>query len=364
MQYRVPSTEHPGGASVRRALPSIARPRTLGTWFALVLFLVIGAVGRADDEPPIVGQPPHFNGAVGRFHITASVAPPKIQAEDPLTYTVHITGEDKVKEPPQRPPLADFDGFAGSFYLEDLGPPEGTHSDAKTWEFAYRLKPKSTTVTAVPGFPFVYYRPGLMPPNRGYMTVFVPEVPIVVTARQEVEPPPPSRPITGPDEAFALAGGDVLAHDEGRLPGPFVFVVALLLPPLLSVAWFFAWRRLYPDAARLSRRHRSRAAREALKALHGLGPRANPEKQARRTAAAVAAYLRHRLELPMVEPTPAEAAAYLRTQDVSKELAGQTADLLRRCAAVRFDPEPPPSTDLADDAERLILALEAATWSE
>jgi hypothetical protein len=333
-------------------------------------FLVLLALGTpcpaADDEPPIVGQPPHFNGAVGRFRITATVDPPKVQAEDPLTYTVHVTAEDKgkVKEPPQRPPLADFAGFADGFYLEDLGPPEGAHPDAKTWDFAYRLKPKSTAVTAVPGFPFVFYRPGFVPPKAGYMTVYVPAVPIAVTARQEVGPTTPSKPITGPDEAFVLASGDVLARDGERLPAPLALVVALLLPPLVSVAWYFAWRRLYPDAARLSSRHRSRAAREALKALHGLGKQTDPEKQARRTAAAVAAYLRHRLDLPMVEPTPDEAAAHLRTYGVSAELAGQSADLLRRCAAVRFDPEPPKAADLAEAAEQLILALEAATWSE
>ncbi|HEX5269989.1 MAG TPA: hypothetical protein VFW33_05860 [Gemmataceae bacterium] len=331
----------------------------------LLVLLALPPAARADDEPPIVGQPPHFNGAVGRFRAGAAVDPPRVQAEDPLTYTVRITAEGKVKEPPQRPPLAEFPGFSDGFYLEDLGPPEGTHPDASTWEFTYRLKPKSTAVKAVPGFPFVSYRPGFLPPKAGYMTVYVPELPITVTPRQEVGAGPgPAKPVVGPDEAFVPARGDVLAPDGERLPGPLVLVLAVLLPPLGAVAWYVVWRRLYPDAARLSRRRRSRAAQEALKALHQLGRHADPEKQARRSAATVAAYLRNRLELPTVEPTPAEAAAHLKAQGVAEDLAGQTADLLRRCAAVRFDPDPPAPSDLADAAERLILALEAATWSE
>jgi hypothetical protein len=356
MAYRV-------AASVLRLLST--QYSVLGTRYALLVLILIASVAQAaDDEPPIVGQPPHFNGAVGRFRVGAAVDPPRVQAEDPLTYTVRVTAEGKVKEPPQRPALADFPGFSDGFYLEDLGPPEGAHSDDKTWAFAYRLKPKSTAVKAVPGFPFVFFRPGFVPPKLGYMTVYVPEVPITVTPRQEVGPAPAAKPITAPEEAFSLAGGDVLARDGGRLPGPLVLVAALLLPPLGSVAWFFAWRRLYPDAARLSRRRRSRAAQESLKALHGLDRRADPEKQARRTAAAVAAYLRQRLDLPVIEPTPAEAAAHLHSYGISEELAGQTAELLRRCAAVRFDPEPPAAADLSESAEQLILALEAATWSE
>jgi hypothetical protein len=325
---------------------------------------LLAAVARADDEPPVVGQPPHFNGAVGRFRAEASVEPDHAQAEDPLTYTVRLTAEGKVKEPPQRPALADFSGFTDSFYLEDLDPPEGAHPDEKTWAFAYRLKPKGTAVKAVPGFPFVFFVPGFIPAKNGYMTVYVPEVPITVTPRQEVGGTTAAKPITAPEEALALAGGDVLAREGGRLPGPLVLMVALLLPPMGALAWYVAWRRLYPDAARLARRRRSRAAQEAIKALHDLDNRADPEKRARRTAAAVAAYLRNRLELSVVEPTPAEAAALLGARGLPAELAGQTADLLRRCAAVRFDPEPPAAADLADAAEQLILALEAATWSE
>jgi hypothetical protein len=313
-----------------------------------------------DDEPPVVGQPEHFNGAIGRFSVTAAAVPLKVAAEDPITYTIRITAEGKVKEPPQRPPLAEFSGFADAFYLADLDPPEGKHPDDTTWEFAYQLKPKNTDVKRIPAFPFVSYRARL-----GYMTVFVPEVLITVTPREPLPGITAAKPITGPDAAFALADGNVLRRDDGgRLPGPLVIVLALLVPPLGAVAWYVAWRRLYPDAARRTHRRRSRAAQEALKALHDLDKQTDPEKQARRTAAVVAGYLCHRLELPVVEPTPAEAEAHLRAQGLSAALAGQTADLLRTCAAVRFDPEPPADPDLAGAARRLILALEAETWSE
>jgi hypothetical protein len=333
---------------------------------AALLLLALGGAGRADDdEPPLVGQPDHFNGAVGRFRVTATATPAKVQAEDPLTYAVRVTATGPVKRPPRRPALADFPGFTAGFYVEEVGPAQGTRPDPQTWEFAYRLKPKGTEVKSVPGFPFVFFRPGLLPSRLGYMTTYVAAVPITVTERGEVDPAGAARPITGPDAAFVLAEGDVLRRAGGdRLPGTFVLVLALLVPPAGGVAWYLTWRRLYPDAARLARRRRSRAAQEALRSLEEIDKSADAEKRARRAAATVAAYLRQRLELPVVEPTPAEAEAYLRRRGISEKVAGQAADLLRTCAAVRFDPAPPPGADLAGAASQLILALEAETWSE
>jgi hypothetical protein len=323
------------------------------------------AMATGDDEPPIVGQPDHFNGAVGCFRVVAAADKVKLQAEDPLTYTVRVTAEDnvKVKQPPRRPSLADFPGFADGFYIEDVGPAEGKQPDQRTWEFAYRLKPKNTAINAVPGFPFVFFRPGFLQPWRGYMTVYTKAIPIAVTPREAV--PTAAGPIAGSEAVFALADGDALRHDSfARLPGPLVLVVMLLVPPLACVAWYFAWRRLNPDAARVARRRHSRAAQEALKALGGIDRDHDPAEQARRASAAVAHYLRQRLELPVIEPTPAEAEAHLRAHGISEALAGQTADLLRTCAAMRFDPQLPQAADLADAANGVILALEAETWLE
>jgi hypothetical protein len=347
--------------STQYSVLSTSSPRAVIAFLALLALTSAGPA--ADDEPPIVGQPDFFNGAVGRFRAAASADKVKLQAEDPLTYTVRVTAEGKAKHPPRRPPLADFPGFADGFYIEDVGPAEGRQPERQTWEFAYRLKPKNTAVKAVPGFPFVFFRPGFQPPRFGYMTLYVKEIPITVTPRQPV--PVPAKPVAGSEATFVLAQGDVLRHDSiGRLPGPVVLVLMLLAPPLGCVAWYVVWRRLNPAAARLARRRRSRAAQEALKSLGNIDRSHDAEEQARQATAAVAHYLRQRLELPVVEPTPAEAEAHLRRHGISQRLAGQTAGLLRTCAAVRFDPQPPPSAGLVETANGVILALEAETCSE
>jgi hypothetical protein len=342
-----------------RLLRCAACAAWLPAWF--LLLALCGTCRAGAEDPPVVGQPEHFNGAVGRFRITVAADPKQVQAEDPLTYTVRVVATGPVKQPPQRPALGEFTGFTDAFYIEDLGPPEGTRPDPQTWEFAYRLKPKSTAVKNVPGFPFVFFTPGFLPPRAGYMTAYAPPVSVTVTARREVVP----KAITAPEAAFLLAGGDVLRPGSyDRLPGPLVLALAGLLPPIGCVAWCLVWRRLYPNAARLAHRRRSRAAQEALHHLRRIDRRTGREQQGQLAAAVVADYLRQRLGLSIIEPTPSEAGAHLCGQGVSEKLAGQAADLLRACAAARFDPGAPTDGDLAAAANGLILALEAETWSD
>src|SRR5260370_913418 len=94
-------------------------------------------------------------------------------------------------------------------------------------------------------------------------------------------------------------------------PGAVLVALALLVPPLACAAWYVVWRCRYPDAGRQKQRRRSRAARQALARLQQAA-RAAVEHRAPLTAAALADYLRERLDLTVAEPTPAEAGACLR----------------------------------------------------
>jgi hypothetical protein len=143
------------------------------------------------------------------------------------------------------------------------------------------------------------------------------------------------------------------------LVGPMAGGLVLLGTPLVCIAWYLLWRRLYPDAARLARQRRSHAAQHALKALHALRKQ-TPGEQARQAAAIVAAYLRQRVDLPAVTPTPEEAAAHLRRAGITPDVSGEVARFLETCDAVRFAPDPSPQPDAWEaSAERLILTLEA-----
>src|SRR5262249_33082171 len=159
-----------------------------------------------------------------------------------------------------------------SFVIDDL--PGPTHqAEERTWVFRYRLKPRNANVTEVPALRFDYYRPGMIPPEKGYQATYTKVIPLTVKPRSSVEATEARGP-SGPPrlpEAFYQVGeapAAVLRQEEPfTWPGPLSLAVLLLLPPALCAGWYGLWHRRYPDAARLARQRQSRAARQALHAL-------------------------------------------------------------------------------------------------
>jgi hypothetical protein len=314
------------------------------------------------EEPPALGQPAYFNGAIGTFQVSASVEPATVQAEDPLIYTVRITAPAPPQRPPQRPHLAAFPAFGKNFYTEDVGPPAGDHPNPTTWAFRYRLKPKDVQVREVPAFPFVWYKPGVVPPRLGYQTAYVPAQPLTVLPREEVQNPASDLASLGaPELALELVMGDAVRQswNVGQAPNPLVLILGLLVPPAACVGWYRAWRRHYPDAARLARRRRSRAARQAMKALR---PAILPagEIQVRHVARVVTRYLQDRLGLETEEPTPEEIADRLCRSGLDGHLVEQARGFFEACVAVRFGLFSSSQRAWAEEAKRLIQTLEAA----
>jgi hypothetical protein len=314
-----------------------------------------------DDEPPVVGQPAGFDGAVGSYQISARAQPTELQAEDPLTFTLRVNGTGR--QPPRRPNLRKAPAFVKRFAIEDLPDPD-TKPGAGVWEFRYRLKPLQPAVTEIPPLRFDYYKPGIIPREKGYRTTYSPSIPLTVKPRSAV----PATEIQGavepsqvPESFFQLAAGPdaVLRHDEPfAFPGLLSLVLALLVPPALCGGWYLLWRYLDPDAARQTRQRQSRAARQALHELHVLsrGAASDPANQ---VAATMTDYFRQRWDLSAAEPTPDEVSALLHQHGCTGEAAEQAAAFFRACDVARFAPDHGPGREeLIASAVRLIGALE------
>lgn len=338
----------------------------------LISALVPGLAIVQDAEaprPPVVGRPDYFDedeSPIGTFQTPAVHAEPQeLQAEDPLTLTVRITAPGPVQRAPRPPKLEEFPGFKEQFYIAPAGDAAGHQVAEQTWEFTYTLRPKSPDVKSIPSFPFVYFTPGFLPPQRGYQVRRTAEVPLTVRPRSVVRPEEVQGALPtseAPEAVWQLVeGAPVLERPAAWTPGQLLALgtPGLLLPPAACLAWFITWRRLYPDAARQARQRRSRAARLALKALQSAGREDDP---ARRTAAVVADYLRQRHDLPMTEPTPAEVGACLRQMGCPSELVAEAGEFFRTCDAARFAGEAAlPAEKVTEAAARLILDLEAAS---
>ncbi len=281
-----------------------------------------------EDEPPVAGRPVNYSEIVGQYRIAASASPTAVSVEDPITLTVRIQGTGPSKFQPARDKLRIFPAeFQNDFYLEPLKEKDRQVKD--TWEFAYRLRPKHEDVKFIPGLKLVYYHPA----RKKYQSSFADAIAITVKPRAEVKPPPDvAKAVKPPDRFFELiTGPEVLERWEPSwLARPVPLLVMALLPPLLCGLYYGWWRWRSPDARRLVRDHRSRAARQALDSLH------NVDGDATRVVVVMLDYLRRRLDLPGAEPTPSEVARHLRRIGVSRELQKRFATLFAACDERRF----------------------------
>jgi hypothetical protein len=335
--------------------------------FALFAFVPLV---RADDEDgegprlPVVGRPEFFDeedGPIGAFETpVVQVTPRDVQVEDPVTVTIRVAAAAPVQRPPRRLRLEQLPGFAEQFYVEYPDDPTFRRIDDRTWEFTCTLKPKSVNVTAIPSFPFVFFTPGLVPPERGYQIHRTASISLVVRPRAAVLP----TDIAGggeslriPASVFQVAEGPALlrhAPPWSRETLLLVSAIGFFVPPLACVVCCVVWRRRHPDAARAARWRRSHAAQMALAELGGSEEGA---AAAGRAAVVVARYLQQRYDLPAAEPTPAEVGVHLQRAGCDAALAEQAASFFRACDAVRYAHVPPEECPTVV-ARQLVLTLE------
>lgn len=144
---------------------------------AVFVLTVMAGFGLA-TEPPIVGRPAEYSGAIGGpFIVTMNVDHRTITVEQPFTLTLRVVGAGNLKDM-SRPPLAKSKAME-AFAIDDLddtfteGPPPSR-------TFRYRLRPRSAEANRIPPFKFVYFNPAIMPPSRGYQTTFADAVALEV----------------------------------------------------------------------------------------------------------------------------------------------------------------------------------------
>ncbi|MFN4260113.1 MAG: hypothetical protein ACK4RK_12525 [Gemmataceae bacterium] len=343
-------------------------------FLAVILLILDPSSFILAQEPPILGQPRDYSGAVGSFHVTMRATPTEVAVEQPLRLTVRVQAtrvppSPWTLRPPRRPRLQEQPWFNERFHIEEsrTDQPDREFPSELAWEFDYWLRPRDTEVAQIPPLRFVYFNPAFVPEWKGYMTTVANDgaerhsIPIYVRAKPAFS----AAPLEAAPDLFVLPADTRFLDRPYSAEFPSLVVLGLLVvaPPLACAAWYVWWRRRYPDAARLARLRRGRAARTALKGLRGLA-QLDAVERGTRSASIMTTYLRHRLDLPAVEPAPAEVAAHLEHTGVTTELADKTAAFFRRCDAVRFGPPDLANRDdLADVATQLIHALEMELWS-
>ena len=341
----------------QNSLTVISSRARIGYTLFVLMFLVALQFNTAFAQVnPLVNQPStNFYQARGTsVKVSWSVEPTKVPEGGDITATLTIVGATNPKEI-VRPDLKKLPEFQTQFVITDAGTSLG--ADAADVKFTYRLKPRNRSVNQVPELEFHYFNPAAPAGKKQFPLTKATRVPITVVEAPKLEPPPEA--MTEPDALFIVATGPQLLDTPPLEPVWWMLLAAGLLGPCGAIVWYVTWRRLFPDAARLTRLRRSRAARRACDAIRKAGRTADPPAT---VAAAVLAYLRSRFLLPPGAATPGEIESALCELGVSTADGAATGDFFRACDAARFAPSDN-DLSLAGEAEALLARLEVMEGS-
>jgi len=180
-----------------------------------------------DVQPlPTEGRPADFNGAIGSFSMSASIAPVDVAVGDPITVRVQITGRgglDGLPMPPLRLGEA-FKSYPASASTEMPDP----LAMAGTKKFEQVVQPQSADVTQLPAFSFSFFDPE----TRAFRTLSQPATPLRV--RASIVSAAPTVVVTTTNAATAAAVATELVHIKPHLGA----IVAVNASPLQQPAWW------------------------------------------------------------------------------------------------------------------------------
>ncbi len=327
------------------------RPRWVGICcFAFCLFPFVFLT--ANGQPAFFEPKEDYYKAKGRsVRVKWEVEPTTVQVSRNFSVTMVVTGAQNPTEivKPDLRKLKAFDVFK----VTDVSDPP-RDAQAKEARFAYKLAPRNTSVKEVPELKFHYFNPSAAPGAKQFPSTRAEAVEITV-----LEPPKVERPVVpldAPEFLFHAATGPDVLGSGPQVPCRWAWLAAGCFGPLAAFGWLLVWRRVYPDAARLARMRRSRAARRANDTIRKASRTPDPPAT---IANAVLGYLRARFPLPESAATPAEIAAALKEHRVPEEIAERTSDVFRACDRARFAPSGDNELALAASAEAAVTRLEA-----
>jgi hypothetical protein len=305
------------------------------------------------QEIPVVGQPTaHFYRAQGtQVRVAWQLDRTAVPEDEEIVATLVISGATNPREI-VRPDLRQLDPFESRFIITDNRDPAPA-ADAKEVRFSYRLRPRNRSVDRFPTLLFHYYNPAMAREKAFPLLTAKVEERITVTAPRP-KAQAPVLPLGEPEWLLAYEPRPAAPASGALAPS---WLVLGLLGPVAGGAWYLAWRRIYPDGARLARMRRTRAARRAIAAFRRSPAASDPPAV---VAAALLGYLRSRFPMPAGAATPGEVRHALEDTGLAVAETGRVEALLRSCDEARFAADADGPGSLALEAKALVERLEAA----
>lgn len=309
--------------------------------------------------------PPGFRGAVGTYHISASVDKAQVQANQPVTLTVRITGAGNIKTLPDpvMPPLDDFKKFdSGS--TEKIESKKDILKGTKT--YTYVLIPRTEGKYTIGPVAFTYFHPQ----EKRYKTVKTRSLGITASPGEAEEEPVAYSLSKSGIEVF---GKDIRyikpnmtgLENHGRFLYQNRWFQLIQLLPLLAVVVAVFYRRhadrISQDVGYARLRRAYRRAQLRLKEANRLIEEDSPEKFYACVSKAITDYVGDKLNISAAGITTDQLAEELDEKGVSEEIREKLVSCLNECDFARFAPAGRSKNDIRqvlDSARSVIRMME------
>ncbi len=289
---------------------------------------------------PVEGRPADFNGAVGSFQMSATLAPLEVAVGDPITLRVQVSGRGGL-DGVRMPVLELGEGFKSYPPNVTTDMPEPMNL-AGLKKFEQVVQPQNTDVKELPAFTFSYFDPDA----RGYRSIRQPATPLRVRAGAVAQAP--TVVMTATNSAAPVA--TELVHIKPQLGALGASAGGLRQPGfwLLSGVPFALWLGLLgrrKQAERLANNPRLRRKREVeklvdkgLSELRQQAAAAQPEAFFVNLFRLLQEQLGERLDQPASAITEDVIDERLRTFGASEDTCKSLHALFQVCNAARYAP--------------------------
>ena len=210
------------------------------------------------SDVPTANRPADYRGAVGRYTIATHATPTDVQAGDPITLYIGITGDGPM-DLVQAPPL---DSLSADFRVAD-DPLAGIVQD-DTKLFTVSIRPRKAGIAEIPAIPLTYFDPS----REEFVTVHSTPISIKVTPGNNLAADaivgragPDAGAAADADEPQSFISYKNFAGDNiltvTRPMGDWPWTIAFVVPPLVffgTVALrhrgrLGSWLSLFPGSA-------------------------------------------------------------------------------------------------------------------
>jgi hypothetical protein len=308
---------------------------------------------------PDADRPADFNGAVGRYVMKARAKPTEVQAGDPITLTLDISGSGDL-ERLSAPRLLAVPDLVHNFDISGETPAGEMIGQRKS--FALTIRPLREDVREIPRLPFSYFDTD----SKKFGTSWTSPIPIKVRPAERLalsSTPAPSQ-ATGAKSAVVettegllanFTDADELLANQSFEIGPSTWTLLAACPMVFAAVWFTEKRkiRLGSNSA-LTRRNRAYSVAKAL--LQNGGEHQGPTTQ--RAREAIVGYIADRCNVPAGGLTRQDAVALVSRRGLSTDVISSLDGFLEMLEKTQYGGGTYDG-DVEPQARKLLDALEA-----